>query len=231
MQERTLNTLGKYLLQRSRTLGLSMAEVARRAGLSRQTISAISRTDSRLPTLETLVKLAEVLRVHPLRLIHLVFEDYKLPTPVQRQFRERGDLSVFVADVTIPDGMAVTAGAAFTKVWDLQNVGTVPWTRRFLKCMDDEIVTTSLSGRQVLISPRLSPALTMIPIPETAPGETVRLAVDFVAPQLPCSCVSYWKSVFADGTLCFPDSAGLTCQVRVVSMRPATVSGSPLLPP
>lgn len=231
MQIPTLNALGKYLQLRSRALELSLAEVARRAGLSRQTIGSISRADNRLPALDTLVRLAEVLRVHPLRLIHLVFEDFKLPHPAQRHFRERGDLSVFVADVTIPDGTEVTAGATFTKVWEMQNVGTVPWTQRFLKCMDDEIVTTSLSGGQVRISSRLAPVVGLIPVPETAPGETVRISVDFLAPQLPCSCVSYWKSVFADGSLCFPDSAGLTCQVKVVSMLPASLSGSPLLPP
>lgn len=163
--------------------------------------------------------------------LDLVFEDYKLPTPVQRQYRERGDLSVFVADVTFPDGTQVATGSTFTKVWEMQNVGTVPWNQRFLKCMDEHIVTTSRSGGPVRVSPQLAPAVDKVPIPETAPDEVVRLAVDFIAPEFPCSCISYWKSVFANGSLCYPDSAGLTCHVTVVSMRPASAAGSPLLPP
>jgi hypothetical protein len=55
-------------------------------------------------------------------------------------------------------------------------------------------------------------------VPTTAPGATLQLSMDFTAPQQPGTVLSYWKSVFADGALCFPDSAGLWVKVRVSTL-------------
>lgn len=38
-----------------------------------------------------------------------------------------GDVSEFIADVTVPDGSEVRAGSTFVKTWELRNAGTVAW--------------------------------------------------------------------------------------------------------
>jgi len=37
------------------------------------------------------------------------------------------DAAKFVSDLTVPDGTNFASGAAFTKTWRLQNVGTCTW--------------------------------------------------------------------------------------------------------
>ncbi len=215
-----MNTLGHFLRKRTRELGISLSELARRSGKSRQTLHSLSVKGERLPSIETLFDLALHLGVHPMRLLHLVFDDYQLPVKQARDFKDRGDKTIFLADVTIPDGEVVLAGAQFTKIWEVQNVGTEVWDGRFLECMDDEIVVSSLTGDSLLVTQRLRPAVNRIAVPYTLPGNVVRMSVDFTAPSLPGTCVSYWKSVYSDSSSCFPDSVGLTCKVRVISMRP-----------
>jgi len=177
----------------------------------------------RLPEIDTVVKLAVELAVHPLQLFHLVFEDYRLPARFEREHRERGDQSIFVADVTIPDGTVVAPGARFTKTWEVQNVGTAAWEGRVLRCLDEEIVVTrqGLVGEEkpLRVTDRLKPSSPSIEVPYTPPGGIVRMSVGFEAPHLPGTCVSYWKSYLPDGSPCFPESVGLTCKVRVVSMK------------
>lgn len=158
----------------------------------------------------------------------MVLEDDTLPLRHDRQHRDRGDRSVFVADITIPDGTLVAPGARFTKVWELQNVGTVPWVGRVLRCIDEQLDvrlidadgTAGIPGiaHVARVAEKLQPDAMEIAVPHTAPGEIVRLSVDFKAPTVPSTCISYWKSFFEDGSLCFPNSVGLSCKVRVISM-------------
>ena len=122
-----MNAFSRYLRERCAQHGLSSSELARRAGKSRQTLLSISTAGGRLPAIETLVDPALVLQVHPLRLMQLVFEDMPLLARQSKAFKQRGDKSAFVADVTIPDGRLVMTGSSFTKTWAVQNMGTVPW--------------------------------------------------------------------------------------------------------
>lgn len=217
-----MNELGRYIRARSKERAISLSELARRTGLSRQTLHAIGEAGGRLPEMETVVKLAVELAVHPMQLFHLVFEDFRLQPKFERQHRERGDRSIFLADVTIPDGTVVAPCARFTKTWEVQNVGTTPWEGRVLRCMDEDLSVSrrSVSGEDghVRVTDRLRPSAHTIPVPYTEPCGVARMSVDFEAPRLPGTCLSYWKSFFADGTLCFPESVGLTCKVRVLSM-------------
>lgn len=213
-----LNALGHYLRRRAQEVAISQVELSRRSGVSRQTLYSMCNSVARLPEMDTLVRVAVALRVHPLRLIHLAFEDYRLPPELESGFRQRGDASIFVADVTIPDGTVVTAGSRFTKVWAVQNVGTVAWEGRRLQCIDDQLQVTG-PGLEAPITDRLHPVRASIEVPPTPPGAVVEMAVDFVAPSVPGSYISYWKSVFADGSLCMPQATGLSCMVRVISMK------------
>ena len=95
----------------------------------------------------------------------------------------------------------------------------VPWEDRSLVCVDEEWVVTSLVGERWVIAQRLQPVVKRIAVPYTAPGGIVEMSVDFQAPPSPGTCVSYWKSYFADGSPCFPALEGLSCCVRVISAR------------
>ena len=225
------NALGRYLRSRLKERGISLSQLAKRTGLSRQTIHAAgSAGGRRLPNLETVIRIAIDLGVHPMQLMHLVLDDYNLPPRSSLPHARRGDCSVFLLDVTIPDGTVVAPCARITKTWALQNVGTVTWEDRSLRCIDDEAVVERRAHHQgveyAVPTERLRPVTRVIEVPRTEPGDVVTLSVDFIAPSLPCTCVSYWKSFYPDGSPCFPESAGLTCTVRVLSMRAASSEAS-----
>jgi hypothetical protein len=170
----------------------------------------------KLPTLQTIVSLADVLGVHPLRLLRLVFDEM----PTKRKVKQRqklADASVFIGE-SIPDGTLVFYGQRFTKTWELQNTGKVPWEGRYLQCMDEQIRVYTLGGEEIQITECLIPDVRRIPVPYTKAGAIVKLSVEFTAPSTPGTCLSYWRSVFADGSLCFPQAQGLSVRVRVNSL-------------
>ena len=138
---------------------------------------------------------------------------------------ERGDHSAFVQE-TIPDGTLVLFGQRFTKTWELQNVGRVPWEGRYLQCMDEEIVVYTRLGEKLTITATLTPTLQRIPVPTTPPGAGVKLTVGFTAPKMAGTFISYWKSVFEDGSLCFPKAQGLSVSVRVTTLATGAFEGS-----
>ena len=207
-------TLGSYVRVRAKELGLTVTDVCRSAGLSRQTVYSLDAGGHKLPTLPTIIALADVLRIHPLRLLHLVFDNLSGGHSVPQR-RRPGDQSAFVRDVNFADGELVLPGQTFTKTWELQNVGKVPWEDRFLQCMDEEVVVTTRCGDVLHIAQNLLPTASKVSVPYTEPGQLVQISAEFTAPHAPGTLLSYWKSVFADGTPCFPRARGLWVKVRV----------------
>jgi hypothetical protein len=132
---------------------------------------------------------------------------------VIRFWRDREDLErTIIADVfglddsdlvseEVRDGTFVKVGSSFEQAWVLENSGFVVWQGRALKELSRD---------------RLTPATDLVPISRTAPGERVRIPVTFTAPDEPGSCRSVWKTVDADGNLCFPWLLGIWCQVLAV---------------
>jgi transcriptional regulator with XRE-family HTH domain len=104
-----------------------------------------------------------------------------------------GDEAAFVTDVTVPDGTVMPPGFRFEKVWRLRNTGTVPWTGRYLRRRG------APSGLGIPSSP------IQVPIDDTAPGETVDIAVPLKAHILPGTAEVHWKMVDEDGCEYFPD--------------------------
>jgi len=209
-------TLDTYIRARTQVLGLSLSEACRQADISRQTLYALSQSD-KLPSMQTVVSLANVLQVHPLRLLQIIFQDVPLARPVARQ-RRFDDHSAFARDVSIPDGTLVRPHECFTKTWEVQNVGQVAWENRYLQCVDEEILVYGRSGETLSLAANLQPATSRICVPFTPPGGTVQLSVNFTAPESPGTVLSYWKTVFEDGTLCFPSARGLWVKVRVCTL-------------
>lgn len=112
------------------------------------------------------------------------------------------DSTSFIRDVTIPDGTSIPVDTTFVKTWRVKNTGQLVWKDRYLK-------RTTPKSDLVCSSPA------MVPIPETAPGETVDISVTFTTPHLPGSCRTDWKSSDKNGNLHFPDMHGLFSVVTV----------------
>lgn len=112
------------------------------------------------------------------------------------------DDSIFVADVTIPDGTIVEPNQEFEKVWEIKNNGIIIWENRFLKEVN----------RSYLI-----PHSRLVEIPRALPGEITRIIVKFTAPKYPGSYRSYWKMVNANGQYCFSWKKGIWCEITVLT--------------
>ncbi len=85
----------------------------------------------------------------------------------------------FVKDVTIADNTRIPAGGAFKKIWRIKNAGSCTWTTQYDLVFDsgDKLGAGSLA----------------IPLPEKVrPGETVDLAVQFIAPLQLGDYRGYW---------------------------------------
>jgi uncharacterized protein YkwD len=78
------------------------------------------------------------------------------------------DSASFVADVTIPDNATIDQGASFLKTWRIRNTGTCSWNENY--SMD------FVNGDQMNSVPS-------IPFKVTAPGSTLDLSVNLVAPS------------------------------------------------
>jgi len=94
------------------------------------------------------------------------------------------DRARFVDDITIPDGTEMEPGESFTKTWRLENTGTCPWTTNYSVQF---LNGTELGGETVPISGTV------------APGETIDLSINFIAPAGSGIYVSEWAIVNESG--------------------------------
>jgi hypothetical protein len=87
------------------------------------------------------------------------------------------DNSVYVSDVTIPDGTVFEPGATFTKTWGIQNTGTCTWSSSY------NIVFSNgedMSGEATSIGQSV------------APGSTAEISVELIAPEADGTYTGYW---------------------------------------
>jgi len=106
------------------------------------------------------------------------------PTPPPSSACDKGG---FVADITIPDGTEIAGGSAFVKTWRLQNVGSCTWTTSYrLVFVGGDYMGVTASGFNLPTS--------------VAPGGTIDLSVNMIAPITPGYYYSYWKLRNASGT-------------------------------
>jgi len=128
-------------------------------------------------------------------LLALSFQQHNAP-PIMEDVTIADDRTLFIKDVTIPDGTSIAVNTEFVKTWRVKNIGKVAWKNRYLK-------------RITPASTLLCSSPSMVPIPETLPGEIVDISVTFVTPHLPGSCRTDWKTADDRGNLFFPDMHGL----------------------
>ena len=106
------------------------------------------------------------------------------------------DKAAFVSDLTVPDGTSFSPGFQFTKVWRLRNMGTCTWTTGYSFVF--------YRGEQM-------GGPTSVNIPSTvAPGQTVDIAVNLVAPALPGSYRGDWMLRNSSGALFGAGANGTT---------------------
>ena len=89
------------------------------------------------------------------------------------------DQAEFWADVTIPDGTDFDPGEGFSKVWRLRNSGTNTWTPEY---------ALAFSTGEQMSAPGEVPLSANV-----APGATVDISVDMIAPQTGGAYLGYWK--------------------------------------
>lgn len=90
------------------------------------------------------------------------------------------NLARFVEDVTIPDDTQFIPGSAFTKTWRLRNAGTCSWTSQYSIFF--------FRGDQ-MNAPDSAPLTVQV----IAPGETVDVSVNMVAPNTGGNYRGEWK--------------------------------------
>ncbi|HTP00158.1 MAG TPA: NBR1-Ig-like domain-containing protein [Anaerolineales bacterium] len=95
------------------------------------------------------------------------------------------DRAQFIADVTVPDGTKFLPGTAFLKTWRLKNIGTCTWTTSYRMVFD---TGEKMGGPDFVNLPQ-----------NAAPGQTVDVSVNLVAPATAGSYRGYWKFQNADG--------------------------------
>ncbi len=121
-----------------------------------------------------------------------------------RVITEHEDSTLFIEDVTIPDGTSIPINTKFVKTWRVKNSGKLVWKDRYLQ-------------RMTPASSLLCASPSRVPIPETQPGETIDISVTFTTPYLPGSCRTDWKTTDKDGNVYFPDMHGLYSIVVVTA--------------
>ncbi|MCL4528061.1 MAG: NBR1-Ig-like domain-containing protein [Chloroflexi bacterium] len=93
------------------------------------------------------------------------------------------DSAVLLQDVTIADGTNVPRGSKFTKTWQFKNNGQCPWNGYTIVFVSGDQMNSPLS----------------VPVPPTAPGSTVNISVDLVAPTADGTYTGYFELHNANG--------------------------------
>ena len=208
----------QYVRQQCKYLNLSLTEVAKQSDMSRPNLYKLMSGNAENARLSTLVKLANVLETHPQILLRHMFEHTDISPLTLPSILHTHDGSGFIADVSIPDNTQVTQSQTFIKTWKIQNTGAIEWTERFLVCVDNQITITQKTANFDIPAFKrgLIPTENSVAIANLLPGETTEISIEFTAPSVPGSCISYWKMADREGNLCFPKLEGLSCQVQVL---------------
>jgi hypothetical protein len=120
------------------------------------------------------------------------------------------DAAQFITDVTVPDGTQYSPGTPFTKTWRLKNIGACTWDASYTILFD----TGDAMG---------GPA--SIPLSGTvAPGETVDLSVNLLAPAANNTYRGYWRLRNGAGVM-LPVSGGYNSKSFYVEIKVSNGSG------
>lgn len=219
-------TLQSLLARRSRELGKTIAEIAADAGMARSYLYELTSGKKRDPSVRTLLRLSAALQISALVLFRFFAEMEGItslaannPTNRAIGLNDVNDIAAFNADISTPDHAVLAPGEVFQKIWEFQNVGSVPWRERKLVRVDGEYVLAKRAPNGALgaiLDTYLSSLHQKVDLPETLPGQPVRVAVEFAAPQESCTVASIWRIVDRDGQACYGSS--FICHVVITVM-------------
>ena len=113
------------------------------------------------------------------------------------------DDSLFVTDVTIPDGSTVQAGANFQKTWRIRNTGTTTWGPGYTLNFIRDTPMASVNS---------------ISVPKVLPGGEVNLTVNLKAPLSPGNYQTTWRLKNPQGQLFGHD---FYAKIKVPAPQPA----------
>jgi hypothetical protein len=137
--------------------------------------------------------------------------DTSTPTPTSTPENPKAE---FVKDVTIPDGTEMKPNQPFTKTWRYRNSGSVPW--------GDGVQLVFVPGTIQGFQSNQMGGPNAVDVPNVAPGDTVDVSVNLVAPAQPGRYRSYWR-------LRLPSGEWLENNhyVEIVVKQPATATVPP----
>jgi hypothetical protein len=108
-----------------------------------------------------------------------------IPTTLNSAVNVTGcDSSIYVSDVTIPDGKVLSGGEAFVKTWSIKNTGTCTWTTSYSIAFYSG---NAMSGETTNLSASVSP------------GGSVNVSVAMLAPLTAGEYTGYWRMKNAAG--------------------------------
>ena len=87
--------------------------------------------------------------------------------------------SLWISDISIPDGTPMAPGQTFTKTWMVKNVGTCTWTPTFKIAFGG--IGVPMGGQATAIGKTVKP------------NEQIEISVNLTAPNSSGDLQSYWK--------------------------------------
>jgi hypothetical protein len=97
----------------------------------------------------------------------------------------------FVKDVTIPDGTEMKPNQPFKKTWRYRNSGSVPWGEGVRLVFVEGTIQGYRSNKMG--------GPDFVNVPNVAPGDTVDVSVDLIAPAQEGRYRSYWRLKLPNG--------------------------------
>jgi len=92
--------------------------------------------------------------------------------------------SIYISDVTIPDGTVLAPSESFTKTWEFQNTGTCDWDEDYLITFTSG---TDMDGETTEIDQ------------EVLTGSVGDISVSLIAPETEGTYIGYWSLTDSDG--------------------------------
>jgi uncharacterized protein YkwD len=126
------------------------------------------------------------------------------PQPVEATPRGCNDLAAFFGDVTIPDNTPFEQNTPFTKTWAIRNEGTCTWDGNY---------ALVFAGGDPMNGPLSAP------LPQTQPGEVMKISVDLTSPVQGGLYTGYYEFINPEGRRFGVNSGGVDSIWVTISVR------------
>jgi transcriptional regulator with XRE-family HTH domain len=220
--QRDASEFAQRILTRAATLGLNKVQLAAKAAVSRQTLENVLNCtpkdgDKSMPSVRSLLTLAQALKVHPAWVIEGLFSHVAVQAHIDVRMDARN--SPNVEHLTHPDGVVVAPGTRFVKTWRIRNDSSVRWPALRLVCQDRRfVVTLRRTGEPLHAAGTLEPDATLMEVPVLEPGAGTDISMPFTAPYTSGTTISRWLAVGHDGQRVEGACFGVWAMVHVTTL-------------